>query len=509
MNTWSEIKIKNSVRSKVNEFITFRGKPPTSREWDLLKLNPSRGTIRKYINMSFNGLLNDLGFKLLTPIKSPLNKNEIINAFNRFYRESNRVPSTEDLKSSRLDYMPSLSNLYKYFNSLNTALIASNLPTLERGYSESYLLQNLDRTIKTKGRLPSKKELIGPIRDHSIPEYRSFSKLGGIRKSLLKLNYPNAEINRLLNIQNISLIKEGIVTTIKNHINVYNSIPGSKEWDSYGYLPSRKHIEKLFKMSFNSLIKELNFTPKHKTPLSFTKNELIFILKDFYNINCKVPTFNDLRNLDTFPHPKIYIQAFGSFENALKAACLPSNKYLDKDFLISEIYRYIETYGMIPSTNSFRYNNDFPSLKAYTRIWGSFNNALLELGMTPVCFEIKSAFSKKCLSIDNHICNSTEECIVDNYLYSKNIVHEREVLYPYHPLYNVNHMKRCDFFIKTANGIPIYIEYAGLVTNKAYAEKLNQKQQLALILNLNLIIIYPHQLGQLDKFLLDKIPQYD
>ena len=497
MNTWIKPDIKNSVYSIVNEFITLRGYPPTSREWDNLKFTPSRGTIRKHLNMSLNELLHSLGFSTSFSIKSPLNREEIINAFRRFYKETNKIPTTKDLKSTRLKYLPSISNLYKYFESISDVLIEADLPISSKGYSESYLLMKLDQFIKVYGRLPSKKDLVGLNRNVSFPEYRSFGKLGGIKKALLKLNYSNDEINNLLHLQNKSKIEDLIILTIKEHITKNNTTPGSKEWDQCSYQPSRKEIEKMFGMPFNSLIIKFGFKPKNKTPLSYNKEELSLRLKSFYIKTGRVPTFNDLRNLDNSPHPKIYYEVFGSFEAALKFADLPSNKYLDKDFLISEIIRYIETYGIVPSTNSFRYNNDFPSLKAYKRIWGSFNNAIVELGMTPICCEVRNAFSKRCLSLDKDICNSYEEAFIDNFMFKNDINHEREIPYPYHPLFNKSKLKRCDFLVKDTLGNIIYVEYAGLYKKPKYKMRLDEKIALAKDLNLNLIVIYPYQLGNI------------
>lgn len=499
MNILTESDIKNSVNYKANEFLALNGYPPTSKVWDELKISPSRGTIRKYLNMSFNELLYSLGFFTSSTIKSPLNREEIINAFRQFHKKTNRIPTSEDLKSTRLKYLPSIANLYKYFKSINDALIEAGLPILNKGYSESYLLVKLDEFIKAKGRLPSKKDLIGLNRDTNLPEYRSYAKLGGIKKALLKLNYPDNQISNLLHIQSKPKIEELIILIIKEHIAKNNIAPGSKEWDKCGYQPSRKEIEKIFDMPFNSLITKLGFNPKNKTPLSYTKEELLLILNSFYNNYDRVPTYNDLRNLDNLPHPKIYFEVFGSFEAALKFTGLPSNKYLDKDFLLSEIIRYIETYGSVPSTNSFRYNNDFPSLKAYKRIWGSFNNAILELGMTPICCEIKNAFSKKCLCLDNHICNSYEEAFVDNFMFENDINHDREPPYPYHPLYNKNKLKRGDFLVKDTLGNIIYVEYAGLYKKPKYKLGMDKKITLAKDLNLKLIVIYPYQLGQLKK----------
>ena len=207
-------------------------------------------------------------------------------------------------------------------------------------------------------------------------------------------------------------------------------------------------------------------------------------------------TFDAMKKIhkgQSLPHPQIFQDRFGSWDRALELAGLESNKTFERKFLISEIERYIEEFNHIPSTNEFRYAEGYPSPKPYKRSFGSFNRALIELGYTPVSFLNSGKYGKPCLAQDGHICKSREECIVDNSLFANDIPHAKEPLYPRHNQLNPKGYLRADFF---ANGY--YVEYAGLIQLKDYSDKIELKKQLATVLGLKQLIVYPSQLSQLN-----------
>lgn len=497
--------IRSSVKNTVKKHILKYKNIPSSKEWDKLNYTPSRHTIKKYTNLTYKQLLIDLGFYTESPHKVKLQtKSEIINSCKKFYSDYGYTPSIDTFKYTK--FLPSISNIYKNFNSLDDLLNECNIPLKVKGISKKYALNLLDSFIKEYNRVPNKSDLYGPARNKNYPEYRIYAKLfGGIKNAVLELDYSNNKCNKLLNIQSLDEVENDIISIIKDHQLKYNYIPGSKEWDNNFYKPSRKTIEKLFKLPFNKVLASLGFNNKNKSPTHISDNDLIDLLTSFYLQSGKTPTFEDLKNLDGFPHPMIYIRRFGSYENAITVAKLKSNIFLDKNFLISEVKRYINTEGHIPSTNTFRYNKNYPGIKAYTRVFGSFNKCLIQMGITPVCCETKNAYSKKCISIDGDLCNSVEESMVDNALFYSNWAHEREVLYPYHEKYNQNAMKRCDFRVISKNGNLVYIEYAGLINNEEYRKNIKTKIQLCKDNCLNIIVIYPYQLGQLDTILIKKL----
>lgn len=231
----------------------------------------------------------------------------------------------------------------------------------------------------------------------------------------------------------------------------------------------------------------------------YTDEDLIGAILVAKEIAGKTPTFHQMKSLSrsqNLPHPQTIQKRFGSWENAIATAGLSSNKYYDKDFLVKEIERFITENGHVPSTNEFRHTKNYPSTKAYKRLFGSFNNALVELGYTPISVANKNKYCCNVIANDGHICDSMEEGLVDNFLFANNIAHSIQPLYPRHEELNPKGYIRADFYLTDFN---VFVEYAGLITRKFYASKLEKKQQLATVIGINLLIVYPSKLGQLEK----------
>jgi hypothetical protein len=231
----------------------------------------------------------------------------------------------------------------------------------------------------------------------------------------------------------------------------------------------------------------------------YTENDLVAAVIIAEKIIGKAPTYHEMKTISrthNLPHPKTIQARLGSWEAALDAAGLNSNKLYEKDFLVKEIERFMAEYGHVPSTNEFRYTEGFPGTKAYKRVFGSFNNALVELGYTPVAVAKKNKYSCNTLAKDGHICDSAEEAIVDNFLFDNDISHGIQPLYPRHKDLNPNGYIRADFYLTKQD---VFVEYAGLVNRSYYAAKLEKKKELATLSGLQLIVVCPSDLGQLKK----------
>lgn len=231
----------------------------------------------------------------------------------------------------------------------------------------------------------------------------------------------------------------------------------------------------------------------------YTEQDLIAAIIIAEKVLGKTPTYHEMKKVSQthgLPHPKTIQTRLGSWENALSAAGMNSNKYYERDYLVKEIERFIEENNHIPSTNEFRYTEGFPGTKAYKRIFGSFNCALVELGYTPVCVAKKNKYSHTTVANDGHLCDSAEEAMVDNFLFKNNLAHSTQPLYPRHESLNQKGYIRGDFYLIEHS---LFVEYAGLINRSFYAAKLEKKQQLATAVGINLLIVYPTDLGQLEK----------
>ncbi|MGL4875800.1 MAG: homing endonuclease associated repeat-containing protein [Clostridium sp.] len=221
--------------------------------------------------------------------------------------------------------------------------------------------------------------MIGKNRDINYLEYRSFQDKGGIKKLFEKLCYTKEERKVLLNKLEIEDYDEMINEQILRHKKIYGEAPGSKEWDSFKYSPSRKSLEKIYGKSYMEIIEGLGFIPKNRKPNRYSDVELLDMLKEYANELESTPRIVDFNNKLNLPNGSIFKKRFGSYENALKKVGLSSNKYYEKEFLIREIFRFIKDFDKTPTTKEFESAKKYPSTKAYKRIFGSFNNCLIEL----------------------------------------------------------------------------------------------------------------------------------
>lgn len=98
----------------------------------------------------------------------------------------------------------------------------------------------------------------------------------------------------------------------------------------------------------------------------------------------------------------------------------------------------------------------------------------------------------RCIAKDGHECNSLAELEIDNWLFSNQIVHDKEPHYPYHSVYNPNERLRADF--KIGN---VYVEYAGLLDQPEYCAKMQNKKELAKALKIDLVIVKPNDINKL------------
>ncbi len=102
----------------------------------------------------------------------------------------------------------------------------------------------------------------------------------------------------------------------------------------------------------------------------------------------------------------------------------------------------------------------------------------------------------RCLASDGHPCRSLGERTVDDWFTRNQVAHEIEPRYPAHPSLNPNARLRADWLVGQT-----FVEYAGMMQDKAYAAKMANKQLLARSVGLELIVLVPEDLYQLDRLL--------
>ncbi len=230
----------------------------------------------------------------------------------------------------------------------------------------------------------------------------------------------------------------------------------------------------------------------------YSKEDCLSSIHIASNLLNKTPTYEEYKMIfkdHGLPHPKTIQETLGSWSIAIKEANLVDNKEYSEEFLIKEIERFIEENNHIPSTNEFRYTKSYPGIKAYKRIFGSFNQALVSLGYTPVSVAKGNQYGNSVVAKDGHICDSNEECMVDNFLFDNKISHSIQPLYPRHSSLNIKGYIRADFLLQDGT----FVEYCGLINKAFYRTRLERKIHLANELGLKLITVMPSDLSNLKK----------
>jgi len=97
------------------------------------------------------------------------------------------------------------------------------------------------------------------------------------------------------------------------------------------------------------------------------------------------------------------------------------------------------------------------------------------------------------IASDGHLCLSMGERAICEYLTRKGISHTKEPIYPADEKLNPNGLLRGDFLVGS-----LFIEFAGMMSNKDYAERMSIKSKLAKLKGIPWIKVEGSQLEDLD-----------
>jgi hypothetical protein len=98
-----------------------------------------------------------------------------------------------------------------------------------------------------------------------------------------------------------------------------------------------------------------------------------------------------------------------------------------------------------------------------------------------------------CHASDGHRCRSLLEKAIDDWFTANGVSHECEPRWPRHLELNPSGAKRADWLLEDGT----YVECAGMLESKGYAEKIALKQQLAKAVGIPLIVVGPTDMHKL------------
>jgi hypothetical protein len=122
-----------------------------------------------------------------------------------------------------------------------------------------------------------------------------------------------------------------------------------------------------------------------------------------------------------------------------------------------------------------------PSAKRVRAVFGSWLKALSEAGVL-LDGTRETPRGTQTLALDGHVCLSLGEKTIDDYLYKRGIIHEKEPKYP-----ESNY--RADFLVGD-----VFIEYFGLAGESNYDAKIEEKKRICAARGIKLIGLYPSDL---------------
>ena len=162
--------------------------------------------------------------------------------------------------------------------------------------------------------------------------------------------------------------------------------------------------------------------------------------------------------------------------------CKDVGRTLTEEKIRKQIQKFYKVNGRIPVKIEFAYYN------AAQERFGSWNKAIKATGFEPN----PVMFAKKHIANDGHKCDSFAEKVIDDWLSSNSIEHQRNIPYP-------NSRYTVDFLVGKK-----FIEFFGLNGElKKYDKNTRIKKELAKRYKISLIKIYPKDLFPINR--LEKI----
>jgi len=283
-----------------------------------------------------------------------------------------------------------------------------------------------------------------------------------------------------------------------NLIQNYGELPGRPKLKEIGRIDFIMALRRHYPGQMTQLRKDLNLKSKCKPANYWTKQKVIDETKKIISSEGKMPSQKHLRELG---HSTINTKAreyYGGLRG-LAIACGISKEKLSTEFrywqnienVKNEIFLLNEQLGRFPTTYDFRLLGKHSLLGAISKYYGGIKKLRIILD----CKE------KHPISKDGHNCDSYSEVIIDDFLYSNNIEHRRDVQF------NFGNIKcRPDFVLNNGYIIEVlmadYRENGHIGKYKYYVERYLKKKDAYLRNNIKVIEIFPIEL--IDKIKFDK-----
>jgi len=236
-------------------------------------------------------------------------------------------------------------------------------------YTRQELIDNLKKLSKKLARTPCVRDVKSP----SIFVYRNAFGLwnNALKEAGLPINRKRAYTDEEL----IGLLQE--LYRKNKKVPTHKTIRFLKDFPDY--ITFKYHFG-----NWNNAIRAAGMCPVSiKKYPTYTKKELIDLLRKRYRKTGKSPICNELCTLKDIPYHGIFVSSFGSWNNALTEAGLPinrKNKYSKKE-LIEFLQRLYRKTKKSPSSKILKAVKNSPNFLVFRKYFGSWNNALKAAGI--------------------------------------------------------------------------------------------------------------------------------
>jgi hypothetical protein len=148
---------------------------------------------------------------------------------------------------------------------------------------------------------------------------------------------------------------------------------------------------------------------------------------------------------------------------------IPPSDY-QKRKVIQQLYK--SGIPILELTFAIKVSSLLPWSDTAKKLFGSWAHLLEEAGL--LTQSQRGRGGHRSIASDGHLCLSMGERAICEFLTKNGITHEREPMYPFDEVFNPNGLLRGDFLIGD-----LVIEFAGMMSNPDYAERMKTKEKLA------------------------------
>lgn len=175
--------------------------------------------------------------------------------------------------------------------------------------------------------------------------------------------------------------KEDCIIAIQDFYKENNRIPTQNEFKKTSKYPHCDTVRRLFN-SWNNAIIASGFEVNKK--IGYTKKDCINAIQDFYIKNQRAPKARDFNNINDYPGHNTVRRLFGSWNAAIEEAGLSINRksFYTKEECIKAIQNFYDENSRLPISTDFENNKNYPSDSAVRNLFGSWNKGLSEAGFT-------------------------------------------------------------------------------------------------------------------------------